>query len=164
MKRLTLTLEELKLLVNYEPSTGDFTWVYTPANSAAKAGDRAGFFDNNGYVIISLLGIEYKAHRLAFLYMTGSMPHIVDHEDRNTSNNKWDNLREASHSLNMYNSKFRSHNTSGHTGITLDKRYGTWAARIGVKGKSINLGTFPTKELAIAARKRAEVRYYGAEK
>lgn len=44
------------------------------------------------------------AHRLAFLYMTGSYPTFeVDHFDRNKSNNAFDNLKDVTHKDNMKN-------------------------------------------------------------
>ena len=42
----------------------------------------------------------YRAHRLAFLYMKGYIPKLIDHKDRNGLNNKWNNLREANKSTN----------------------------------------------------------------
>lgn len=156
-----ITQEDLKRTLDYNPISGVFTWVYGAANYSAKAGDIAGFFDKDYYCIISILGKEYKAHRLAFLYMTGVIPKIVDHIDRNPSNNIWVNLRAATHSLNMFNTGLRSHNTSGYKGLVLDKRSGRWSARIGFEGKSISLGEYLTKELAIEARLRGEERYYG---
>lgn len=59
--------------------------------------------------------------------------------------------------------KLRATNTSGVTGITLVRRqYGTvYRARIVVRGKEIKLGTFPTMEAAVEARKAAEKKYFG---
>lgn len=47
-------------------------------------------------------------------------------------------------------------NTSGQVGVRLNKRYGTWSARIVVKQKEIHLGTYPSYEEAQQARIRVE--------
>jgi len=146
---------------NYDPLTGIFTRVFQSVNNTYKAGEITGFKDKDGYIIISFRGKEYKAHRVAFLLMGEPMPKYVDHIDRNPSNNIWTNLRAATHSLNMYNTGMRSHNTSGHKGVTYNKRDKTWGARIGVNGKQVSLGTFTNIDSAIAARKAGESRYYG---
>ncbi len=47
-------------------------------------------------------------------------------------------------------------NTSGCTGVYLQKRTGKWAAQITFKGKTYFLGTYENKADAIRARKRSE--------
>lgn len=47
-------------------------------------------------------------------------------------------------------------NTSGHTGVYLDKKGGKWAAQITFKGKTYYLGSCAEKQEAVQARKRAE--------
>lgn len=58
--------------------------------------------------------------------------------------------------------KLRSTNTTGYTGITV--RYNVSApvfvARITYKGKQIHLGSFPSIEEAVDARKKAEAKYF----
>lgn len=49
-----------------------------------------------------------------------------------------------------------SSNTSGHTGVYLNRRNGRWAAQITFKGKTYYLGTYADKREAIKARKRGE--------
>ena len=52
--------------------------------------------------------------------------------------------------------QLRSHNTSGCTGVTYDKRTGKWAAYINFKKKRYWLGRYADKKDAIQARKTAE--------
>jgi hypothetical protein len=59
--------------------------------------------------------------------------------------------------------KFKS-NTSGKTGVVLNKRTGNWVASISYKGNKIHLGTFTDFELACIVREEAELRYYGFNK
>ncbi|WP_260443082.1 MULTISPECIES: AP2 domain-containing protein [Listeria] len=54
--------------------------------------------------------------------------------------------------------KIRSDNKSGHTGVAFKDN--KWIARIFVSGKEHHLGTFNTKEEAIAAREKGEELYF----
>lgn len=47
-------------------------------------------------------------------------------------------------------------NTSGHTGVYLNRRNGQWVAQITFKGKTYYLGSYADKKDAILARKRGE--------
>lgn len=47
-------------------------------------------------------------------------------------------------------------NTSGHTGVYLNRRNGKWVAQITFKGKTYYLGSYADKKDAILARKRGE--------
>lgn len=111
-----LTQEHLKQHYNYNPLTGEFRRLIANSNNSC-VGELAGYMDN-GYCKISLDGKQYKAHRLAFLYMTGRFPKYIDHIDRNRSNNRWDNLREATHSENMRNASIRVDNKTGVKGVS----------------------------------------------
>lgn len=72
------------------------------------------------------------------------------------------NLRIVTLQQNGWNRhKIGKLNTSGHNGVGFDKRLGVWKARIGFNGKAIHLGTFLTVEEAAAARRAAELKYYG---
>src|ERR1035437_5724966 len=100
---MTLTQEKLKELLHYDPETGLFTWKNTRHN-AVKIGAIAGYWRKDGYVGIYVLGHHYLAHRIAWLYMTCEWPEFeIDHENRKYSDNRWKNLREATHLQNMHN-------------------------------------------------------------
>lgn len=51
-------------------------------------------------------------------------------------------------------------NTSGYTGVYLDKRRGKWVAQITFKGKTHYLGSYAEKQEAIKARKRGEEEFF----
>lgn len=59
--------------------------------------------------------------------------------------------------------KLRSTNTTGHTGVTIRHRVAqdVYVARIIFRGQRIHLGTYRSMEEAVAARKRAEIKYFG---
>jgi len=157
-----LTQERLKELLDYDPETGIFTWRVT--RGKARKGSPAGWrrTDNWGKVYISVKVDDrvYLTHRLAFLWMEGSVPEAdTDHEDGDGTNNRWSNLKRVSHQQNQRNQKRSSINTSGVTGVIWNKGSQKWQAQIKVDGRSNYLGLFISKDDAIAARKAAEPEY-----
>ena len=85
----------------------------------------------------------------------------VDHIDGNPKNNHLSNLRYATTSENIMNSKIYERNTSGTKGITWSKRNKRWLVRITVNNKRIYIDSFDNIEDAIIARKNAENKYFG---
>ena len=68
-----LTQAELKARLNYDPETGIFTWIKRIRRKGSHPNSIAGNLCD-GYIRIKVNGKLYRAHRLAFLYMTGSTP------------------------------------------------------------------------------------------
>lgn len=142
----------LRELLHYNPDTGDFSWV-KPTSNRVRVGDLCRRSSGAGYLIVSIDGSCYLLHRLAFLYMTGAMPTgVVDHIDRDPTNNAWANLRDVSQRENAINSRARRNSTSGHKGVHFAKREGKWLAHATEHGKLKHLGYFDTKQQAIERR------------
>jgi hypothetical protein len=137
-----ITQEQLKHVLLYDPLTGVFTWAYS--SSFFKHGAVAGYTDKRrGYVSISLHRKRYYAHRLAILYVDGYMPeNSVDHIDRDKSNNRYANLREATHQCQMRNCKPQRNNLSGVKGVSWHKKAGKWQAHINLDRRMHSLGLF----------------------
>lgn len=159
-----ITFDRAQEIVSYDPKTGIFRWE-KPAHYFGSKGDIAGYTQKepDNYVILGLDGRNYKAHRVAWLLMTGTWPDsslAVDHIDRNPSNNAWPNLRLATPRQNRLNSRVMSNSTSGLKGAEKARR-GRWAARITVDGVRIRLGQYGTPEEAHAAYRVAAVKYFG---
>lgn len=146
-----LTLAKLKELLHYDPETGVFTRKVTRSlNNAVQ--DKIIICAEGAYIGVTINQKRYKGQNLAWLYMTGSFPkHIVDHIDRNPSNNKWLNLREAAHQENMFNRKKHSNNKSGYKGVYWHKTKKKWRARCVAYKKQYDLGLFDDKEHAAKA-------------
>jgi len=72
-----------------------------------------------------------------------------DHINRNTLDNRKENLRNITHSLNMLNANSRS--STGQRGVS--KVRGKYRARIIVNKKYIHLGLFEKLEDAVLAYK-----------
>ncbi|MFP3652303.1 MULTISPECIES: HNH endonuclease signature motif containing protein [Burkholderia] len=153
-----LTAERARELLNYDPATGEFRWKVT-RNNRTRAGSVAGAKEVQGYHVIKIDGRTYKAHRLAWLIVTGAWPTSqIDHIDHDRSNNRFSNFREATNQENHRNKRMRRINTSGVTGVN---RVGNkWHARIaGPDGTRINLGRFWTIEQAARVREEALERF-----
>lgn len=151
-----MTHEELLRELSYDPDTGIFTW------KAGKQGRRnpAGCLTPSGYISITLNYEHHFAHRLAWLYVHGRFPdNHIDHINRNPSDNRIANLREATNAENAQNKSLPVNNTSGYLGVTWNKVVKKWQAQIIHKGKSYNLGYYDDKLDAASAynSKKAEL-------
>ena len=94
--RKDLTAEYVRKLLIYNPDTGEFTRYHN--------GTRADYFSRHRWLldVVKIDGKNYPAHRIAWLIQTGEWPkEQIDHRDMDRANNKWDNLREATHGQNQ---------------------------------------------------------------
>lgn len=158
-KEEALTQAELKRLLDYDASTGEFRRLVSTSHKA-KAGDIAGAVYKNGYCYISLHSKAYLAHRLAFLYMTGKWPEKdCDHINGDRTYNAWHNLRSVCRSENCKNVKAHRDNSSGVLGVSLSSSSKKWRARLYSGGKEVVLGYFDSKEEAAQAREAANKAY-----
>jgi hypothetical protein len=156
-----LTQEHLKSVLQYDPDTGIFVWK-KKVNRRVVIGSEAGCIAN-GYISIRVAGRIYRAHRLAWLYMTGNFPRkeYIDHINGVRADNKWLNLREATNSENCFNSAKRSIGTSGFKGVSFCKERNSWEARAYVKRRKHFLGRYKTAELAYEAYKEFSRKVHG---
>jgi hypothetical protein len=130
-----LTQQALKELLTYEPDTGLFRYNYMTFYRT-EPNKIAGFINALGYVIIAIDGVDYKAHRLAFLYMENKLSlDDVDHINRIRHDNKWKNLREVDRVLNAHNTGHYITNTSGVKGVCFDKKKKLYTAQINFSNK-----------------------------
>ena len=83
---------------------------------------------------------------------------VVDHINRNTLDNRKENLRIVTKSQNAMNCKLKYKHKYGCAGIY--KTSTGWSAKISVENKTKSLGIFKTIEEAIQTRKDAEIKYF----
>ena len=105
---------QLRERFNYDPETGVIT------HRQFRKGSVAGYIHKqHGYRIVKYRQVGYLAHRIAFKWMTGVDPFEfdIDHEDGDTSNNKWSNLRLATRSDNCTNRPVNRNNRLGLKGV-----------------------------------------------
>ena len=152
-----LTQARLHELLKYDPATGVFT--RRVSRRGHKAGERAGSLDE-GYWCIQIEGKNYRAGRLAWFYVYGVWPAgQIDHENTDSSDDRWINLREATQTQNHANRRVGKNSHVGLKGV--GKHGNKWRARIRVNGKAVYLGVFITKEAAHAAYCKAAKRVFG---
>jgi len=159
----SLTYDRLREVLIYYPNSGEFIRkITTGRHDRWKAGTIAAHKPKDDYPSVSIDGISYLAHRLAWFYMTGKWPkEEIDHRDLDRANNRWSNLREATHAENCRNVLKRKNNKSGFKGVNWCKQVKKWVAKIRVNNKRIFLGAFSNKEEAAAAYECASKKYYG---
>ena len=163
----------LRELLDYDAETGNFIWkprqrgmfrsdnAFSTWNSRY-SGKVAGYVRPAGHLAIAVGHSQYRAHRLAWLYVHGEpVPDVIDHIDHDKLNNRFINLRSATKSENGANMRMRNANRSGVKGVGVF-RNGRFRARIMLHGRDHHLGYFATLEEAAKARYDAAIRLHGA--
>lgn len=153
-----LTQKRLKELASYDPETGVFTSKVRSGGPVVPGTVLTGRH-SRGYVRFALDGKRHYAHRIAYLYMTGAWPpSCIDHINRDTSDNRWANLRAADHAENMSNVAWRP-SESGVLGAA--PHQGRYRSRIRFRGVSHDLETYLTAAEAGAAYSQEAIRLRG---
>ena len=126
--------ERLQELFIYDPNLGLFYWK-KPTSNRVKVGSIAGFSAPDGYTHIRVDGKLHRAHRLAWVYMTGSEPKdLIDHINGERTDNRFSNLREATDRQNLNNTIQSTQN------LCVRRAHATarWSCRVGGK----HIGSF----------------------
>jgi hypothetical protein len=158
----------LRLLFTIDLEAGKLWWKERPAEWFTRerywrtwntefAGKLAGSLNKHtGYVTVRLDRTTHKMHRILRKLKTGVWPiGLVDHEDRCRSNNREDNLRDATVLTNCHN---RVRNLSKKGGLPPGVRMrdsGRFSSCIVREGHSWYIGTFDTEGQASEAYKIA---------
>ena len=147
-----VSYELVRELFDYNPETGALTWKKLSHKKSNRiVGTEIRACHDRGYRMVTVGKKRFYAHRVIWLWMTGSWPtEQVDHENGRTGDNRWCNLREALPVEQNQNFKIDVRNTSGWPGVRLRGR--RWHVRINASRVSYCLGTFATFEEAVAAR------------
>lgn len=149
----TLTAQRLREVLNYDCGTGAFTWRQPAKRANQKPGDSAGCV-SRGRVQIQVDGHIYRAHRLAWLYVTGAWPqHEIDHINGEPADNRFVNLRDVTSTVNHQNRRTpQRRNKVGLLGVSPAKQKVGFRARI----DRLHLGVFQTPQAAHAAYVQAK--------
>lgn len=160
--KLILDREGLLRRLAYDSATGIFTWKKVPGQGGGIRAVRAGNISLRGYREIRVDGKLWKAHRLAWLIVHGEFPPIgqePDHINGDRDDNRISNLRLATRSQNNANQLVKPGRR--FKGAYLEAWTGRWLAKLGVGGKSLNLGRYDTEEDAARTRDRAAIQHFG---
>lgn len=152
MATMNLTAASVRQLVSYDPETGIFTSLV--GGGRFHRGRQTGSANKCGYVRVYVAGRYYKAHRLAWFYMTGEWPAAIDHINGDGCDNRWANLRNVSVAVNNENLRgARADSIIGLLGVSRS-RSGKFTATIGTTldgtHVQLSLGTYETAEKAHA--------------
>ena len=157
---MMISQAQLKEVLEYNHDTGVFTWI--KSIGGIKVGDVAGNKNDEGYIVFMVKRKQYKAHRLAYLYMTGNFPkNSIDHINHIRHDNRWTNLRDATHSQNQANRVKHKNNKSGYKGVCWSKTNKRWRARIEYMNKNIHIGYYTTLQEAAEAYKKKSIELNG---
>jgi hypothetical protein len=166
-------IETLHALLALDPATGRLYWKdrephwFQPGRNSKEiecirwntkyAGKEAfAYVTKHGYRSGCILWKYMRAHRVVFAMHYGRWPNgHIDHIDRDPSNNRPENLREASNQQNAFNRKLKATNTSGYRGVSWNPRLRKFTASISRHGKSKHLGVFDDAAEAALARDAA---------
>lgn len=161
--------EIARMLLDYNPATGLFTWRARPRTRfksnrcwlrwAALFEGRPALTNksNQGYMVGGVLGWSLKAHRLAWACHYGEWPKgKIDHINGIRHDNRIANLRVVDDVGNARNRRWKNNNKSGVTGVDYAPRLKRWIVRIGTGGARKHIGVYKTFEDAVAARRQAE--------
>lgn len=154
--KTNLSQERLRKLFNYNPDSGLFfrRKKTTGCRFHLPAGN-----NNHGYIRMQVDGVSYQAHRLAWLYVYGYWPQCdLDHINNERNDNRITNLRLASRSQNLANSRTKR---NGLKGVYFHKKSQTWHARIQINYHKISLGYYDTEQEAHHAYCIAAQKYHG---
>jgi hypothetical protein len=151
-----ITQPELKEKLHYNPDTGIFIWKVSIGK--VKPDQVAGFIGKNGYRIIRVNSKNYISHRLAWLYVYGKFPSVIDHINCIRNDNRLCNLRECTNQQNQWNQKNYSTNTSKVKGVSWNTKLQKWKVGIRTEIGRIHLGYFKSlddaKSVIIEARNK----------
>jgi hypothetical protein len=134
---------------SYDPFTGNLYRLTGPSKTK-----KAGCLRKDGYTVVWFKGKLWLAHRLIYVWHTGVDPQklYIDHVNRNCTDNRICNLRAATAAQSSFN-------TVG-TGV-YKRKNGKFSAKINKNYKPYYLGTFDSREEAVAAYKAASIVLHG---
>ena len=152
-------LELWKKLFTCDPENGLLFWHKSAP--VPQRGKRAGYERQKKWGprrVVRYKAMNWYEHRVIWTLTNGEIPKntFIDHINGDPCDNKISNLRLACPMINARNRKLSINNTSGSPGVRMNKNKTHWVASIYSASKNQHLGTFETKEEAIAARKGAE--------
>jgi hypothetical protein len=141
----------------YDPSTGVVR--NKVKRYKARAGDIVGTYRPDGYRQVCVDGTILLLHRVAFALAFGRWAEFeVDHANGDRSDNRAENLREATKSQNGANKRVCR---DGLKGASFCERAGKWRASLRKDGKFHHIGLFDTAEAAHAAYVAAARQHHG---
>lgn len=140
-----ITIQRLEEVFKYDPETGRLS----------RGGKLAGCLRKDGYRVVRIDDVLLYEHRVIWALLHGIWVEQIDHKDGDPSNNRPGNLRDATPTENLWNTRRPATNTSGIKGVAWHKQSKKWRAYYKQHGKQIALGLFSDINDAQRAYERA---------
>lgn len=135
-RKFDLTADFVRELFNYDPDVGVLVRKKRYQIAHPSKGD--------GYTRIRVGRLIYQVHRVIWLHVYGEWPSKdIDHINGDKSDNRIENLRDVSHSVNLQNQR-RAAITSKTGLLGVHPHQGRFLAQIQINKKIIYLGLFGT--------------------
>jgi hypothetical protein len=163
------TYSELKAAIAnhvvYDAIDGSFIWKKSGAGRFKRAGSPAGSLRPDGYVSLCVEGKQWLAHRLAWVLHYGEdPPKIIDHINKNKSDNSIANLRNGGAGVNELNAKVHKRSPFSISGVRKASKLGHYQAYVARRGKFQSLYHGPDFFEACCARKSWDARFWESVK
>lgn len=148
-----LTQARLEEILNYDPKTGK---LYRAATGLLAGGRNV-----KGYFTVNVDGERFYSHRLVWFYVYGQWPAQIDHINGDKADNRICNLREATGTQNLANTKRPINNKSGYKGVCWCPKRRMWRAYATKQKRQHHLGYFNNPKTAHAAYIAAAIELHG---
>ena len=100
--------------IDYNPETGEIKHSLRAKSN--------GSYDKDGYLIIKIKRLQWKAHRLAWAKYYGVPPaHNIDHINGNKTDNRISNLRDVPQKINNQSSRRKPNPKTKIIGVHIDE-------------------------------------------
>lgn len=152
-----MKVNDLRCLFEYR-SDGTLWW--RNSKQGRETNKPAGTPDKDGYCLIVVDGTRYRGHDLVYRFHGYETDLRLDHINGNPSDNRVENLRPATVSLNGANRKVNKGSRTGYKGVTAGYK-GKFNAVIVYQKQSIWLGSYLTAEEAAAVYNAKALELFG---
>lgn len=160
MAKIELTQEVVKSLFDYKD--GFLFYKSNPLVPVDFHFKRAAI-KSGKYFTVKILDEKYHLHRIIFLWHHGYVPPQIDHSDRNSLNNRIENLRAATYWQNNANRTSKNNSTSKYRGVYFDgtrTSFKKWGACIYVNGELLFRKFFNSENEAALAYNKLAVKHH----
>ena len=153
-----MTQDEVRALFDYRDGQ---LFRKTRPSTNCREGERAGGLTaGKKYRAVRIDGVRHLEHRIIFLWHHGWLPKgDIDHDNKNKTDNRIENLRAATRSENQHNVPLQKNSTTGCKNVT--QHYGKYRVRLSADGKDRFFGHFNDLELADLVAQEARDLYHG---
>lgn len=159
------SLDEVRRLFRIDAERGSVVWVSPPKYHPRMLGKEAGGLRPTHagklYCVIHIGRQAVKRGHLIFFSVHGKWPApCLDHINGDSTDDRIENLREATLTQNAWNHKRRAKRSLLPMGVR-SVESGRYQARLAVNKRMLHLGTFDTPEQAHAVYKQKRKEMYG---